>query len=67
MTYLDDFGALVLVELKNLMSDGKDRLLLTNAGEKVKEVLAILNFDALGEPVSYAKKRSPDLFTRLGS
>ena len=67
VTYLDDFGALVLVELKNLMSDGKDRLLLTNAGEKVKEVLAILNFDALGEPVSYAKKRSPDLFTRLGS
>lgn len=67
VTYLDDFGALVLVELKNLMSDGKDRLLLTNAGEKVKEVLAILNFDALGEPVSYTKKRSPDLFTRLGS
>jgi phospholipid/cholesterol/gamma-HCH transport system permease protein len=67
VTYLDDFGALVLVELKNLMSGGKDRLLLTNAGEKVKEVLAILNFDALGEPVSYTKKRSPDMFTRLGS
>jgi phospholipid/cholesterol/gamma-HCH transport system permease protein len=67
VTYLDEFGALVLAELKNLIPDGKDRLCLTNAAEKVTDVLAILNFDALGEPVSSTKKRSPNIFTRLGS
>ena len=67
VTYLDDFGALVLVELKNLLSAVNGRLQLTNAGEKVKAVLTLLNIDALGTPVSYTKKRSPDMFTRLGA
>jgi phospholipid/cholesterol/gamma-HCH transport system permease protein len=67
VTYLDDFGALVLVEIKNLMPHGKDGLMLTNAAEPVKDLLAIHNFDTLGEPVSYKKKRLPNMFTRLGS
>ena len=67
VTYLDDFGALVLVEIKNLLPAGNGRLKLTHAGEKVKDVLTILNIDALAAPVSHTKKRSPNLFTRLGS
>jgi len=67
VTYLDDFGALVLVEIKNLLSGGNDRLQLANASEKVKDILTILNIDALGEPVSDTKNRSPNMFTRLGS
>jgi phospholipid/cholesterol/gamma-HCH transport system permease protein len=67
VTYLDDFGALVLVEIKNLLPDGNDRLQLTNADEKVKDVLAILNFDALGRPLSDTKKQAPDMFTRMGA
>jgi phospholipid/cholesterol/gamma-HCH transport system permease protein len=67
VTFLDDFGALVLVEIKNLLPAGNGQLKLTHAGQKVKDVLAILNIDALAAPSSYTKKRSPNLFTRLGS
>jgi len=67
VTYLDDFGALVLVEIKNLLPAGNDGLKITHAGESVKDVLAILNIDALAAPVSDTKKRSPGLFTRLGA
>jgi phospholipid/cholesterol/gamma-HCH transport system permease protein len=66
VTYLDDFGALVLAELKNLMAGKKNRFFLKNASDEVKEVLSILDFNALGEGVAITKKRSPDMFTRLG-
>jgi phospholipid/cholesterol/gamma-HCH transport system permease protein len=66
VTYLDDFGALVLVELKNLMHRSKGRLHLKNADERVKQMLAILNYDALGPPVKFTRKRSPSIFLRLG-
>jgi anti-anti-sigma factor len=36
VSYLDDFGALVLVELKNLMAGQKSRLYLKNADQRVK-------------------------------
>jgi len=66
VTYLDDFGALVLAELKKLMSGEQDRFFLTNASESVKQVLSILNFDALGRRIPFTKKRSSDMFTRFG-
>jgi phospholipid/cholesterol/gamma-HCH transport system permease protein len=67
VTYLDDFGALVLVELKNLMTSGKGRLRLQNANARAKEILSILNFDAFGKKaVSFAKKRPPNVFIRFG-
>jgi len=67
VTYLDDFGALVLAELKKLMPGRNDRFVLTNASDTITGVLSILNFDALGEPISFTKKRPPDMFTRLGT
>jgi phospholipid/cholesterol/gamma-HCH transport system permease protein len=66
VTYLDDFGALVLVELKNLLASGKSQLYLKNADQKVKEILAILKFDAFGEPQSISRKRRSNMFVRLG-
>ena len=66
VTYLDDFGALVLVELKSLMTGAKDKLYITNASNKVEDVLSILNFDTLGQGISFTKKPSPNMFTRLG-
>jgi phospholipid/cholesterol/gamma-HCH transport system permease protein len=66
VTYLDDFGALVLVELKNLMRDAKNTFCLTNARDNVKSVLSILNFDTFGEGASITKKQHPNLFLRLG-
>jgi phospholipid/cholesterol/gamma-HCH transport system permease protein len=66
VTYLDDFGALVLVELKNLMAGQKSQLYLKNANQRVKEILSILKYDALGKPVAFTRKHSPNMFIRLG-
>jgi phospholipid/cholesterol/gamma-HCH transport system permease protein len=66
VTYLDDFGALVLVELKNLVADQKSRLYLENADQRVKEILSILKYDALGEPDTFSRKPPPNMFIRLG-
>jgi phospholipid/cholesterol/gamma-HCH transport system permease protein len=66
VTYLDDFGALVLVELKNLMSRSQGRLRLKNVDERARQILAILKYDAPTPPVKYTRKRSPGIFLRLG-
>ena len=66
VTYLDDFGALVLVELKNLMAGQKSQLYLKNADQRVKEILSILKYDALGEPDAFTRKPPPNMFIRLG-
>jgi phospholipid/cholesterol/gamma-HCH transport system permease protein len=66
VSYLDDFGALVLVELKNLMAGQKSRLYLKNADQRVKEILSILKYDALGEPDTFTRKAPPNMFIRLG-
>ena len=67
VTYLDDFGALVLIELKKLMTGKNDRFFLTNTGDQIKDVLSVIDFDGLSAPFSPAKKRAPDMFTRLGA
>ena len=66
VTYLDDFGALVLVELKNLMRRSKGGLHLKNVDERVRQILAILKYDAPGPPVKFTRRRSSGLFLRLG-
>ena len=66
VTYLDDFGALVLVELKHLLAGQKSKLHLKNADQKVKEVLTILKFDAFGEPQAVVRKPRSNMFVRLG-
>jgi phospholipid/cholesterol/gamma-HCH transport system permease protein len=66
VTYLDDFGALVLFELKNVMYDAQSRFRLTNARDNVKNILSILNFDNLGQSSPMTKKRRANMFLRLG-
>jgi len=63
--YLDDFGALVLVELKRLVG-GEDRFVLKNESDRIKEILFILNFSKLGERVTFVKKQAPGSLVRLG-
>lgn len=66
VSYLDDFGALVLVELKNLMRTQSGGLYLTNANERIREVLKILKFDTLTAPAPSTRQRPPGIFVRLG-
>jgi phospholipid/cholesterol/gamma-HCH transport system permease protein len=66
VTYLDDFGALVLVELKNSMHDAQNAFCLTNARDNVSSVLSILNFDHLEQRAPLSPKPNPNMFLRLG-
>ena len=66
VTYLNDFGALVLVELKRLMTSGKGLFRLENVNENVNKILSVLSFDALSERVSFAKPPLPGSLVRLG-
>lgn len=66
VTYLDDFGALILVELKRLIRSRNGHFSLTNTSDKVNEVLHGLKLDSLEEPVFLVKKQTPGVFVRLG-
>ena len=66
VSYLDDFGVLVLVELRNGISALRGRLEIINASQKIKEILSVSKFDALEERVSIPKKPRPRPLVRLG-
>jgi len=66
VTYLDDFGALVLAESKKLMAGEKDRFFLANASNQVNDVLSIIDINASGACVASTRKRSDGMFIRLG-
>ncbi|MGA8181767.1 MAG: MlaE family lipid ABC transporter permease subunit [Desulfobacterales bacterium] len=63
LTYLDDFGALVLVELRDMMTAAKSEFNLKNARE---EVLFVINSETLTESPKLIKIRPPSMFIRFG-
>lgn len=66
VTYLDDFGALVLVELKNLTLKNGGRFELKNVSDRIQGTLSLIDFDSFSGTTSIKKTRSSDLLTRLG-
>jgi phospholipid/cholesterol/gamma-HCH transport system permease protein len=64
--YLDDFGTLVLVELKRMMSNAGGRFQISNPSASITNMLSLFNFDAMGSPVAFVKKRPPNIFIRVG-
>jgi phospholipid/cholesterol/gamma-HCH transport system permease protein len=66
VTYFDDFGALVLVELRDTVTQEGGEFTLENVSEKIREILSILNFETMGKRAPFAGKRPPDVFARLG-
>jgi phospholipid/cholesterol/gamma-HCH transport system permease protein len=66
VTYFDDFGVLVLVELRDVMTKQSGEFALENVSQKTGEILSILNFDAMQEGAPLAGKRAPSVFSRLG-
>ncbi|MBW2574672.1 MAG: MlaE family lipid ABC transporter permease subunit [Deltaproteobacteria bacterium] len=63
VTYIDDFGALVLVELKDMMTRANGLFDLQNARE---EVLFMLDSETLADTTSFIKIRPPNMFIRFG-
>jgi phospholipid/cholesterol/gamma-HCH transport system permease protein len=64
--YLDDYGVLVLLELRNLMVNGGGRFNIENASDKAQRTLSILNFDSLSKRISFATKGRSGIFVRFG-
>ncbi len=65
-TYFDDFGALLLIELRQTISDQKGNFRLINMKPEVEEILSQVGFDSSEWCVALPGKKSPDLFWRLG-
>lgn len=66
VTFLDDYGAMLLVELKKLITERRGTFTIENASDDINEMLNILNFSSLGHQDPFTRKRSPNVFVRLG-
>jgi phospholipid/cholesterol/gamma-HCH transport system permease protein len=56
VSYMDDFGVLVLMELRNRMID-RGQFSLQNAEGEIEKTLSILNFADLGKRISLGKRK----------
>jgi len=66
VSYFDDFGALVLFELKKIALAGNGKFNIINAHSKTKEILSIVNFDTDQKLTSLTRKDSSNIITRSG-
>jgi phospholipid/cholesterol/gamma-HCH transport system permease protein len=66
VTYVDDFGVLVLIQLRHTLTAKGGAFSLAHVTERVREILSLLHFDDLTEKVPLAKKQIPNIFIRLG-
>ena len=66
VTYVDDYGTLVLLELKKRLKAQGMELVLINLSDRVQEILSLLDFQRFGETPSFARKPQPNLLVRLG-
>lgn len=66
VTYVDDFGVLVLIQLRLMMTAQSGSFSLIHVTDGVREILSLLHFDDLTERVPLAKKKVPNIFIRLG-
>ena len=63
VSYVDDFGALVITELRDLVTGADGRFDLQNASA---ETLTIINLGVPPDKKIIAKQRPPNMFVRLG-
>jgi phospholipid/cholesterol/gamma-HCH transport system permease protein len=66
VTYFDDFGALVLIELKNAMTTRDSGFKVIGTQGRTKDILSLVNFDAFEESLLVESKRSENIIVRLG-
>jgi phospholipid/cholesterol/gamma-HCH transport system permease protein len=66
VTYLDDFGALVLVQMRHMVVGKGADFHLINASADISQILSIVKFDSIEEKFAIAKKPPPGLVLRLG-
>ncbi|MDZ7695427.1 MAG: MlaE family lipid ABC transporter permease subunit [Deltaproteobacteria bacterium] len=66
VVYLDDFGALILIELKRMMSRREGRFRIINPNSTIQNMLSLYDFDAVDSFAGFDRSRTPNLFIRIG-
>ncbi len=66
VSYFDDFGALVIVELKNMMSAQAGSFKIVDTNGHTKKILSLIDFEALEKDKLIKRKRPHNIFVRLG-
>ena len=66
VTAFDDYGALILFELKHLLPLDNGSFRIENVSSKTKEILAQINFDEQEKCAIPQKKRAVNILVRLG-
>jgi len=66
VTYLDDFGILLLSELRKRAGTGRGRFSIINADERARDMLAAVHFDTLARAVPLSGVSRPGILVRMG-
>jgi len=66
VTYFDDFGTLVLIELKNAMTERDGRFQIVDHKGRATDILNLVDFDTFEECALTERKRSEHIIARLG-
>ncbi|MCP4745099.1 MAG: MlaE family lipid ABC transporter permease subunit [Desulfobacteraceae bacterium] len=66
ITYFDDFGALILFELRSFLTGFKIEFDLVQPPPRVSEILTLTNFESPKLCAPLIKKKQPNLISRLG-
>jgi phospholipid/cholesterol/gamma-HCH transport system permease protein len=66
VTYFDDFGALVLIELRSAVTTRGGRFEVIGTQSQASDILSLVNFDDFDQCVLIEKKRKENAFVRLG-
>lgn len=67
VNYLDDFGVLLLSELKRISSEGAGDYRLKNLGKEAKEILFLHHFPSMVKGLSQHPKQNEGAMVRLGN
>jgi len=66
VTYFDDFGAIVLFELKHMMAEAEGVFQIEDANRRAAGILSQVNFDTHERCAPLKKQRSRNILIRLG-
>jgi phospholipid/cholesterol/gamma-HCH transport system permease protein len=66
LSYFDDFGAIVLIELRNHMNNREGHFKIVGDTDRVKDVLKLMHFDTYEACQLIERKRSENIIVRLG-
>ncbi|MBW1746178.1 MAG: MlaE family lipid ABC transporter permease subunit [Deltaproteobacteria bacterium] len=64
--YLDDFGALVLLETKRLVAEQKGKFSIVNVKDNIKGILSLVNFESNEYFMPLKKYTRPNILVHLG-